>query len=80
MEASCISYKETGFFSPTVIDYIENRADLQPFYGYRPDMDGFAEFLKNKKVVADRDILYRVLSKQYSHNQQEVGDSKLKTQ
>jgi bacillithiol biosynthesis cysteine-adding enzyme BshC len=79
MEASCISYKETGFFSPTVIDYIENRADLQPFYGYRPDMDGFAEFLKNKKVVADRDILYRVLSKQYSHNQQD-GDSKLKTQ
>src|SRR5215216_4724964 len=66
MEASCISYKETGFFSPTVIDYIENRAELQPFYGYRPDMDGFAELLKNKKVVADREILYRVLSKQYA--------------
>ncbi len=79
MEASCISYKETGFFSPTVIDYIENRADLQPFYGHRPDMDGFAELLKNKKVVADREILHRVLSKQYSHNEQE-GNSKFKIQ
>jgi bacillithiol biosynthesis cysteine-adding enzyme BshC len=77
MEASCISYKETGFFSPTVIDYIENRADLQPFYGYRPDMDGFAELLKNKKVVADREILHRVLSKQYAEKSEsrEVGKS-----
>ena len=65
MEASCTSYKNTGFFSPTVIDYIENRAELRPFYSYRPDMDGFAELLKNKKVIADREILHRVLSKQY---------------
>lgn len=79
MEASCISYKETGFFSPTVIDYLENRAELQPFYAFRPDMDGFAELLKNKKVVANREILFRVLSKQYVHNEQE-GNSKFKIQ
>jgi bacillithiol biosynthesis cysteine-adding enzyme BshC len=65
MEASCTSYKDTGFFSTTVIDYIENRADLKPFYGHRPDMAGFAELLKNKKVVADREVLHRVLTKQY---------------
>jgi len=81
MEASCISYKETGFFSPTVIDYIENRADLQPFYGYRPDMDGFAQLLKNKKVVADREILHRVLSKQYAEKSesQKAGKSESET-
>jgi bacillithiol biosynthesis cysteine-adding enzyme BshC len=65
MEASCTSYKDTGYFSPTVIDYLDNRDDLKPFYGYRPDMAGFAELLKNKKVVADREILVRVLTKQY---------------
>lgn len=69
MEASCTSYKDTGFFSPTVIDYLENRADLKPFYGYRPDMAGFAELLKNKKVVANREVLVRVLTKQYAHNE-----------
>ena len=79
MEASCISYKDTGFFSPTVIDYLENRAELRSFYGYRPDMDGFAELLKNKKVVADREILYRVLTKQYAHNEQ-GENSKFKIQ
>ncbi|HEY9195092.1 MAG TPA: bacillithiol biosynthesis BshC, partial [Mucilaginibacter sp.] len=75
MEASCISYKETGFFSPTIIDYLENRDDLKPFYGHRPDMDGFADFLKTKKVVADREILYRVLAKQYARREElaEVG-------
>jgi bacillithiol biosynthesis cysteine-adding enzyme BshC len=66
MEASCTSYKDTGFFSPTVIDYLENRPDLKPFYGHRPDMAGFADLLKNKKVVADREILHRVLTKQYA--------------
>ncbi|SDE42331.1 bacillithiol biosynthesis cysteine-adding enzyme BshC [Mucilaginibacter pineti] len=80
MEASCISYKETGFFSPTVIDYLENRTDLQPFYGQRPDMDGFAQLLKNKKVVANREILHRILTKQYTHNTEEADNSKLKIQ
>jgi bacillithiol biosynthesis cysteine-adding enzyme BshC len=73
MEASCISYKDTGFFSHTVAEYIDNKPDLQPFYGYRPDMAGFAEFLKNKKVVADREVLVRVLTKQYECLGKEPG-------
>ena len=66
MEASCISYKETGYFSPTVIDYIDDKAALRPFYSQRPDFNGFAELLKHKKVVADRKILVEVLTEQYS--------------
>ena len=66
MEASCINYKDTGSFSPTVIDYLEDQPDLRPFYSYRPDLDGFAELLKNKKVIADRDVLVEVLLEQYA--------------
>ena len=66
MEASCISYKETGYFSQTVIDYIDDNAQLRPFYSQRPDFNGFAELLKNKKVVADREVLANVLSEQYA--------------
>jgi len=65
MEASCISYKETGYFSQTVIDYIDDNAQLRPFYSQRPDFNGFAELLKNKKVVANRQVLAEVLSGQY---------------
>ncbi|MDB5089397.1 MAG: bacillithiol biosynthesis cysteine-adding enzyme BshC [Mucilaginibacter sp.] len=66
MDSACINYKDTGSFSPTVIDYLEDAPALRPFYGYRPDLNGFTELLKNKKVVADREILVKILSDQYS--------------
>jgi bacillithiol biosynthesis cysteine-adding enzyme BshC len=65
MDVACISYKETGFFSPTVIDYLEDKPELKEFYSYRPTLDGFAEFLKNKKVVADRELLADTIDDQY---------------
>ena len=67
MDSACIDYKDTGSFSPTVIDYLEDAPALRPFYGSRPDLDGFAEFLKTKKVIADRKILVEILTEQYSH-------------
>jgi bacillithiol biosynthesis cysteine-adding enzyme BshC len=65
MDVACISYKETGFFSPTVIDYLEDKPELREFYTYRPTLDGFTQLLKNKKVIADRDLLADTLTDQY---------------
>jgi len=65
MDVACISYKETGAFSPTVIDYLEDKPELKPFYSHRPTFDGFADFLKHKKVVADRELLADTLDDQY---------------
>ena len=65
MDALYINYKDTGSFSPTVIDYLENHPALRPFYGHRPDFNGFSEILKNKKVIANREVLVEVLQKQY---------------
>jgi bacillithiol biosynthesis cysteine-adding enzyme BshC len=83
MEASCISYKSTGFFSPTVINYLEDAPDLRSFYSYRPTLAGFAELFNHKKVIADRPLLVDVLTKQYFltgqyssiNNQKEVQDN-----
>jgi bacillithiol biosynthesis cysteine-adding enzyme BshC len=66
MDASCINYKDTGYFSQTIVDYLEDAPKLRPFYGLRPDIDGFAALLKNKKVIADREVLVKVLQSQYS--------------
>ncbi len=71
MEASCIDYKDTGSFSPTVIDYIENNPELRPFYSHRPDLKGFADLLNNKKIIADREILATVLDFQYGIDNKE---------
>ena len=65
MDAACISYKETGYFSQTVTDYLEDKPELRPFYSYRPDWDGFEKLLQNKKVIADRALLVKALTKQY---------------
>jgi bacillithiol biosynthesis cysteine-adding enzyme BshC len=68
MDAACIDYKDTGYFSQTVIDYLEDDPELRSFYSYRPTLKGFAELLNNKKVIADRELLVEVLTEQYFHN------------
>ena len=65
MEAACIDYKETGYFSQTVIGYLEDVPELRSFYSQRPSLPGFAELFKNKKVIADRHLLAEVLTEQY---------------
>lgn len=65
MDAACIDYKETGFFSQTVIDYLEDVPELRSFYSQRPTLAGFADLFKLKKVIADRQLLVEVLMEQY---------------
>ncbi|MDB5129316.1 bacillithiol biosynthesis cysteine-adding enzyme BshC [Mucilaginibacter sp.] len=65
MDAACIDYKDTGYFSQTVIDYLENVPELRSFYSHRPTLKGFAELFDHKKVIANRDLLAQVLTEQY---------------
>lgn len=65
MDAACIDYKETGYFSQTVIDYLDDVPELRSFYSHRPTLKGFAELFEHKKVIADRQLLVKVLTEQY---------------
>ncbi|UEG53340.1 bacillithiol biosynthesis cysteine-adding enzyme BshC [Mucilaginibacter daejeonensis] len=65
MDATCIDYKSTGFFSRTVIDYLEDVPELRSFYSYRPDLKGFHQLLEQEQVTADRQLLATVLTEQY---------------
>jgi bacillithiol biosynthesis cysteine-adding enzyme BshC len=65
MKATYIDYKATGSFSQTVVSYLENDIALQPFYGFRPDLDGFRQLLQHKKNTCKRSILTNVLKAQY---------------
>lgn len=66
MEPSCISYKETGYFSHTVAEYLADEPALRPFYDERPTMEGFKNLLAKKKVTANRELLVDVLQQQYN--------------
>jgi bacillithiol synthase len=66
MDAHCIDYLETGFFSKTVTDYLEDVPELKSFYSYRPDINGFLALLEHKQTTANRQLLAEVLTEQYS--------------
>ncbi len=65
MKATYIDYKATGSFSPTVVSYLENDIALQPFYSFRPDLNGFRQLLQHKNNTGKRSILTSVLNAQY---------------
>jgi bacillithiol biosynthesis cysteine-adding enzyme BshC len=77
MDAACIDYKNTGYFSQTVIDYLDDVPELRSFYSYRPTMQGFAELFNNKKVIADRALLVDVLQSQYFKKHESAQPSQL---
>ena len=41
MKVTQIPFKNTGFFSKTIIDYLEQKETIQPFYNNFPDITGF---------------------------------------
>ncbi|MBD1392973.1 bacillithiol biosynthesis cysteine-adding enzyme BshC [Mucilaginibacter glaciei] len=77
MDAACIDYKDTGYFSQTVIDYLDDVPELRSFYSHRPTMQGFAEKLGHKKVVADRAMLVNVLQEQYFKKHESTSPTKI---
>ena len=66
MLAKYISYKETHSFSPIVLDYLEGKDALQPFYQHRPDINGFKQAIAQESRLLNRDLLVEVLQKQYT--------------
>ncbi|SMO33176.1 bacillithiol biosynthesis cysteine-adding enzyme BshC [Solitalea koreensis] len=66
MQASCIDYKHTGYFSKTVTDYLANANNHSPFYKYQPTLDSFSQIIIDKsKENIDRKTLVEVLKRQY---------------
>jgi bacillithiol biosynthesis cysteine-adding enzyme BshC len=66
MLAKYISYKETHSFSTIVLDYLEGKNVLQPFYQYNPDIAGFKEAIARENRTLDRALLVEILQKQYT--------------
>lgn len=63
MIATLIDYKDTKSFSKLLLDYLDNKESLQPFYKNRPDLTGF------KNQLADKEFPYRQELKEALVNQ-----------
>ena len=68
MKITHIPFQKTGFFSKIMIDYLEKKEEINPFYHHFPDLDGFKKQLKEKKSsfkISTRQVLVDALKKQY---------------
>ncbi len=68
MEVNCshISYKETGFFSKIVTDFLAQAPQLQPFYEHEVSLKGILQSIEaRKKFNTNRKVLVEQLTKQY---------------
>jgi bacillithiol synthase len=63
-----IPYRQTGFFSKTLTDYIDADIALQPFYKHAVSIDGIkAAIAARKNFNTDRRLLVSELKKQYQY-------------
>lgn len=68
MEVDCIPYRETGYFSPLICDYLEQREALAPFYNRYPELANFKAQIQEKEgnfPMAHRKVLVESLTAQY---------------
>lgn len=68
METHCtyIPYKQTGYFSKLVIDYVNNQPQLQPFYNLYPDIKNVEKAISQRKNFQHRQVLVEQLQQQYA--------------
>ncbi|MFV8325501.1 bacillithiol biosynthesis cysteine-adding enzyme BshC [Flavobacterium sp. ZS1P14] len=68
MPTDCISYQNSGYFSPLMNDYLDQKTNLKPLYNRFPALENFEGQILEKQENFDdtsRKILVSVLQKQY---------------
>lgn len=68
MESIHIPYKDTGYFSKIMLDYLEEKENIQQFYNRFPSIENFEAQIQEKKdsfSVENREILSNSLETQY---------------
>ncbi|MGB1211642.1 MAG: bacillithiol biosynthesis cysteine-adding enzyme BshC, partial [Lacinutrix venerupis] len=68
MPVQNISFKDTGYFSKLICDYLAEAETLKPFYNRFPKLENFQAQIKEKSTAfkqETRDVLVNVLKEQY---------------
>lgn len=67
MKVHQIPFKDTGYFSSLIIDYLDKNNQLTPFYGNFPDLKGFKNQIEIKESFSNqkRKTLVEALKNQY---------------
>ena len=70
MPNDCISYQNSGYFTPIMIDYLNQNPELKSLYNRFPTLENFADQISEKQQNynnAIRSTLVEVLNEQYQN-------------
>ncbi len=70
MPTDCISFRETGYFSSLICDYLEEKETLKPFYNRFPSLENFKDQIVEKQAsytLQSRQVLVTALKSQYQN-------------
>lgn len=70
MPSDCISFQSSGYFTPLIVDYLNQKDTLKPLYNRFPTLDNFKEQIDEKRGNYSpefRTVLVDVLEKQYKN-------------
>jgi len=75
MPTDCISYQNSGYFSPLMKDYLNQKNELHSLYHRFPTLGNFEQQIEEKKInfndnfngIEKRKVLVTVLEKQYAN-------------
>lgn len=66
--ATFLPYGQTGYYSKTILDYLEQSDSLRPFYQHDVSIAGIKAAIEERKSFAqNRDVLVSVLKEQYNN-------------
>lgn len=67
MPNDCISYQDSGYFTPIMVDYLNQKSELKSLYNRFPTLANFSGQIAEKKAnfTGDRKLLADVLREQY---------------
>jgi bacillithiol biosynthesis cysteine-adding enzyme BshC len=61
-----LSYRQTGYFSKIILDYLDREPAIHSFYAHPVSMEGLANAIEErKKFATDRSLLVQELKEQY---------------
>ncbi len=77
MPTDCISYKNSGYFTKIIFDYLDEKEELKSLYNRFPKIENFKFQIeeKSKNFISNRTILARELEKQYADFEISVATS-----
>ncbi len=71
MDIDCLPFKNTGYFSKLICDYVAEESQLAPFYNQFPHLANFEQQIAGKKAsfpLENRKVLQKALKHQYENH------------